>query len=112
MYLTRSSDSDNCQARRPYDLLRCSGSIKFCTILPLCNASLPPNPSFASLGCFQAPSIQSHHSPQPLGSEFLVFQLALQLFGLSNLSDRFVEVVLVDRIAVVLDGKEAALIAS
>ena len=40
--------------------------------------------------------------------QLLVIQLALQLLALGHLPHRLVEVVLVDRVAVVLDGEEAA----
>lgn len=53
-----------------------------------------------------------HHMPEPPipkvpdmhHLQFLVFELALQLLGLSNLADRLVEVILTDRVSLVLDG--------
>ena len=41
--------------------------------------------------------------------QFLVFEFALQLLRLRHLAHRPVEVVLVDRISVILDRKEATM---
>lgn len=40
--------------------------------------------------------------------ELLILQLAFQLLGLGHFAHRLVEVVLIDRISVILDGKQAA----
>ena len=40
--------------------------------------------------------------------QLLVLELALQLLGLGHLAHCFVEVVLIDRVPIVLDGKQTA----
>lgn len=45
-----------------------------------------------------------HSEPPSTTSQLLVFQLALKLLGLRNLADSAVEIVLADRLSLILDG--------